>query len=201
MNDLKERFRQLDELEAPDLRGHVAHFDAASNRLPLRRRAVIAALALAIAVVPFVVVVRLFGHSTQTANSAGSTVGGITLLVSRGGPTGDDARGGGTLTAVNGCLAIHRDPVVYVVWPKGYSLARVNGRVWLTDDRNAPVAAMGDRVVMGGASDSLPYAEKDVPGGIPESCQVPGPDHYWIAGVPSLVKTTAGQSGAPSPVP
>ena len=112
-----------------------------------------------------------------------------TLLVSSSGPSGAQALLTGTLTAQSGCLGVSTGPdsFVHVVWPAGYSLAEADGETWLVDDSGNPVAKTGDEIEMGGGITNLAHAEPSVPGGIPSSCEVGGPDAYWFAGVPEVV--------------
>ena len=115
----------------------------------------------------------------------------VSLLVSSSGPSSDLALLTGTLTTEGGCIAVSTGPdsSVYVIWPEGYSLAEEGGGTWLMDDSGNRVAAIGDEVEMGGGSTNLAHAEPSVPGGIPSSCAVGGPDSYWFAGTPQLMST------------
>lgn len=120
----------------------------------------------------------------------------LVLLVSSAGPSGDQALLTGTLTNEGGCLAIARGhSSVYVVWPAGYSLAEQDGDTWLLDDSGNAIARIGDEVQVSGGITNLGHADDEVPGGIPQSCEVNGPDAYWFAGTPEAVETTPTETG------
>jgi hypothetical protein len=75
------------------------------------------------------------------------------------------------------------------MWPKGYRLGRREGRTWVLDASGSPQVHIGQRVEMGGGVTNLVHAQLIIiPDGIPASCQLPGPDTYWYAGVPEPLK-------------
>jgi hypothetical protein len=113
------------------------------------------------------------------------TLGGLTMLLSAEGPSGDMALLTGELRSVGGCLSVGRaKSSVFVVWPRGFGLTKQDGTVWITDASGALVARMGDQLRLSGGITTLKDAQSIVPGGIPASCAATGPDAYWISGNP-----------------
>ncbi len=115
------------------------------------------------------------------------TLGGLTMLESATGPSGDQALLKGELGSQGGCLTVGGASGVFVVWPSGFGLTEQDGQTWVTDDSGRLVAKIGDTIEMGGGVTNLQDIQRTVPAGIPQSCQVQGADHYWFAGTPSLV--------------
>jgi hypothetical protein len=158
------------------------------------------AVIVSIAGLALLVAVFRPGHDrTSTVNGTG----GITLLVSSSGPSGDQALLTGTLTTEDGCVAVSSGPgsSVFVLWPAGYSLAEEAGTFWLVDDAGNPIAMIGDEIRMGGGSTTLADAKRSVPDGIPTACEVAGPDAYFLAGTPEVVPPATQSETSPEYFP
>ena len=113
------------------------------------------------------------------------TLGGLTMLLSAEGPSGDMALLAGELRSAGGCLSVGSPKSsVFVVWPRGFGLTKQDGTIWVTDASGALVARMGDNLRLSGGVTTLKDAQSIVPGGILASCAATGPDAYWISGNP-----------------
>lgn len=122
---------------------------------------------------------RVLGDTPSTSSSPD-----VTILVAKpqNGPSAA-AVGGGTLTVVDGCLAlgVPSGPPSFVIWPVGSGLTQRDGQTWVTDPNGDVVAQVGTSVRLGGGFIGLSQAESLVDGAIPESCTVNG-ERYFLAG-------------------
>ncbi len=126
-------------------------------------------------------------HVVGDASAAPSTsesLPDVTMLVARpqNGPSAA-AVGGGTLTVVEGCLALGGSVGApsFVVWPAGSGLTQRDGQTWVTNPNGDVTAQVGTTVRLGGGFIGLSQAESLVDGEIPESCKVSG-ERYFLAG-------------------
>jgi hypothetical protein len=105
-----------------------------------------------------------------------------TLLVSGNGLSGDSALLEGPLSLSNGCVGVRAGGTfTYLIWPAGSRLVVDDGGLTVKDETGAAAASIGDTIRMGGGIDSLGRAEEVVVGGIPDACQEPGVN-YWYVG-------------------
>lgn len=124
-----------------------------------------------------------------------------TLLVSIGGPSGDQALLEGPLSLSNGCVGIGTgDTFTYLIWPAGSTIVSGGGGVTVKDGSGTAVVSLGDTIRMGGGIDSLASAEETVVGGIPDGCREPGV-HYWYVGEIELVTSPRSPSESTVVVP
>lgn len=94
-----------------------------------------------------------------------------------------DALGGGELAVENGCLTMRSGgDVTYVVWPQGYQLVRRDDRTVLIDPTGEEIAALGERVQLGGGLVPLRFAEDSILQGLPKACRAGGESYFVTSG-------------------
>ena len=124
---------------------------------------------------------RVLGDETAEPSTAEAPE--VTILVAK--PQNDSmaALGEGTLTVVDGCLALggSSEAPTFVIWPAGSGLTERDGQTWVTDPNGEATVKVGDAVRLGGGLVGLSQAEELVDGEIPESCKVSG-ERYFLTG-------------------
>jgi hypothetical protein len=125
-----------------------------------------------------------------------------TILVAKSQEMSMDALAEGTLTVVDGCLALGGSPGVptFVIWPAGSTLVERDAQTVVIDADDNTVARVGGNVHLGGGFIDLSRAEGVVDGDIPAPCRVTG-ERYFLAGsAPTTPDQTPGTVDVTSPL-
>ncbi len=202
MPDVRDHLEPLDLVEVPDLWHRVREDGEPMPPIPVAhvppRGARVAAAAVALVAFALAAVFgwRAFHPTRRQADQVQPvTLGGVRLLVTADGPSGDQALLEGDLVVRRGCVGVgDGDAISFVLWPAGSHLIKVGNDVWIAGTDGRLVAPIGGRVRMGGASMFLRGAERAVPAGIPVSCATGG-ERYWLAGEVERVLTAPPSDG------
>ncbi|MEP6476761.1 MAG: hypothetical protein ABJC60_05775 [Actinomycetota bacterium] len=137
--------------------------------------------------------------STEGPSSSGATI----LIAKPQNALVIAALGEGTLTVIDGCLALAGSPSApsFVIWPVGSGLTQRDGQTWVTAPNGDVAVQVGTSVRLGGGFIGLSQAESLVDGAIPESCKVKG-ERYFLAGeiLRDLFNVGPGSVGVSSPL-
>jgi hypothetical protein len=123
----------------------------------------------------------------------------VTILVAKPMNGSMEALASGTLSLVDGCLALVNSgaPPSFLIWPPGYALVERDGVTSVTNQAGDPVTDVGSYLQLGGGNVYLASAQGIVDGEIPKACQVSG-ERYFIVGQDPSASGLGGQiSGVP----